>query len=68
MSVKNSQSVFIKTNDNFSGVKIIKKDLVNKKLYEKDKNDSLERTLIRHNPIKLTTIIKKYADFKNKFK
>ena len=44
---------------NFPGVKILKKDLVNKKLYEKDKNDALERTLIRHNPVKLKTIIKK---------
>ena len=50
---KNSQPVLIKNNDNFLGVKILKQDLVQKELYEKDKNDMLERTFIRHNIVKI---------------
>lgn len=48
---------------NFPGVKIIKKDLANKKLYEKDKNDALERTLVRHDPVKLAAAIKQICAF-----
>lgn len=63
----NGKAVIIKNekifHKNFPSVKIIKKDLVQKKLYEKDKNDALERTIVRHNPIKLKMAIKKICGF-----
>ena len=60
---KNNQPVLIKNNDNFSDVKILKQDFVQKELYEKDKNDALARTLIRHNPAKLTTVLRQVCGF-----
>lgn len=52
-NVKNSQAVLIKNIKNFQNTRIINKDLVNKNLRKKDKNDFLERTSVSHDPKKI---------------
>lgn len=38
---------------------IVKEDLVDKKIYQKSKSDKLERSILRHDPRKLTKVFKK---------